>query len=36
VLALYVPISYYTDKWMYDRRMRNKAKQGGGGKAASK
>jgi hypothetical protein len=38
VLALYVPISYYTDKWMYDRRMRNKAKEkrGGGGKAASK
>ena len=30
VLIIYVPISYYTDSWMYKRRMRNKAKQGGG------
>jgi hypothetical protein len=30
VLVLYVPISYYTDMWLYNRRMRNKAKQGGG------
>jgi hypothetical protein len=28
VLAMYVPISYYTDKWIYDRRQRNKAKAG--------
>ncbi len=28
VLALYVPISYYTDAWMYKRRMRQKAKAG--------
>jgi hypothetical protein len=27
VLAMYVPISYYTDKWVYDRRQRNKAKR---------
>jgi hypothetical protein len=30
VLLIYIPISYYTDTWMYNRRMRNKAKQGGG------
>ncbi len=30
VLLVYIPISYYTDTWMYNRRMRNKAKQGGG------
>ncbi len=32
VLLVYVPISYYTDSWMYNRRMRKKAQ--GGGKAA--
>jgi Flp pilus assembly protein TadB len=30
VLALYVPISYYTDAWMYKRRLRKKAAQGAG------
>jgi hypothetical protein len=30
VLIFYVPISYYTDMWLYNRRMRNKARQGGG------
>ena len=25
VLLIYIPISYYTDKWVYDRRMRRKA-----------
>ncbi len=30
VLALYVPISYYTDLWLYRRRQRNKARQTGG------
>ena len=30
VLLVYIPISYYTDMWMYNRRMRSKAKQGGG------
>jgi Flp pilus assembly protein TadB len=30
VLALYVPISYYTDNWMYKRRLRKKATQGAG------
>jgi hypothetical protein len=30
VLLLYWPLSYYTDTWMYKRRMRNKAKQMGG------
>jgi hypothetical protein len=35
VLLMYVPISYYTDVWMFNRRQRNKAKSGGG-KAASR
>lgn len=30
VLIAYVPISYYTDTWLYRRRMRSKAKQVGG------
>ncbi len=30
VLALYVPISYYTDLWLYRRRQRSKARQTGG------
>jgi hypothetical protein len=30
VLIFYVPISYYTDMWLYNRRMRSKARQGGG------
>ncbi len=34
VLIMYVPISYYTDKWVYDRRQRKKALSGGGGKAS--
>jgi hypothetical protein len=29
VLIAYVPISYYTDTWLYRRRMANKAKTGG-------
>jgi hypothetical protein len=32
VLVLYVPISFYTDQWLYRRRMRGKER--GGGKAA--
>jgi hypothetical protein len=36
VLAMYVPISYYTDKWVYDRRQRNKAKQAVREKAATR
>jgi Flp pilus assembly protein TadB len=28
VLLMYVPISYYTDKWIYDRRQRKKAAVG--------
>jgi hypothetical protein len=35
VLLLYVPISYYTDLWLYKRRMRNKGKRAAG-KAAAK
>jgi hypothetical protein len=27
VLLIYVPISYYTDMWMYRRRMRSKARR---------
>jgi hypothetical protein len=34
VLAIYVPISYYTDLWLFRRRMRAKAKRGGGGAPA--
>jgi hypothetical protein len=29
VLVLYVPISFYTDQWLYRRRMRDKEKRGG-------
>jgi Flp pilus assembly protein TadB len=36
VLALYTGISYYTDKLIYDRRQRKKAKQAGGGRMASR
>ncbi len=36
VLLLYTPISYYTDRWIYNRRQRNKARRGGGGKAPSR
>jgi hypothetical protein len=32
VLLAYVPISYYTDMWLYKRRMRGKAKGGAGAK----
>jgi Flp pilus assembly protein TadB len=28
VLVLYVPLSYYTDAWIYNRRMRKKAAEG--------
>jgi len=34
VLLIYIPISYYTDTWMFNRRMRKKAEQGGGKAAA--
>ncbi|MFZ1155872.1 MAG: hypothetical protein WAN93_13315 [Solirubrobacteraceae bacterium] len=30
VLIAYVPISYYTDTWLYKRKIANKAKQTGG------
>jgi hypothetical protein len=30
VLLLYVPISYYSDTWMFNRRQRRKAASGGG------
>jgi hypothetical protein len=30
VLIAYVPISYYTDMWLYKRKMAGKAKQAGG------
>jgi hypothetical protein len=36
VIAFYTVVSYYSDKWLYDRRQRNKAKPGGGGRAASR
>jgi hypothetical protein len=34
-LIFYTPVSYYTDKWVYDRRQRKKAKERAGGRAAS-
>jgi hypothetical protein len=34
VLLLYWPISYYSDKWVFDRRQRKKAKGAGGSAAA--
>src|SRR5436190_458223 len=34
VLVIYTLISYYTDRWIYNRRQRSKARQGGGGRAA--
>ena len=36
VLLIYLPISYYTDVWIYRYRQRNKAKRGGGGKASTR
>jgi hypothetical protein len=34
VLGLYTVVSYYTDRFVYTRRQRGKAKAGGGGTAA--
>jgi hypothetical protein len=34
VLVIYTVISYYTDRWIYNRRQRSKARQQGGGRAA--
>ncbi len=33
VLVFYTLVSYYTDKWVYDRRQRKKAREGAGGRA---
>jgi hypothetical protein len=30
VLVMYTVISYYTDRWVFNRRQRNKAKRSGG------
>jgi hypothetical protein len=35
VLVMYTLISYFTDKWIYDRRQRKKSRAGGGGKASA-
>jgi hypothetical protein len=35
VLLMYVPISYYTDRWTYNRKQRAKAKGGGDRKATT-
>jgi hypothetical protein len=35
-LLFYTPISFYSDKWVYDRRQRKKAREGGGGRAPSR
>jgi hypothetical protein len=36
VLVMYTVISYYTDRWVFNRRQRNKAKRATGGKAPSR
>jgi hypothetical protein len=36
VLAFYVPISYYSDQWLWRRRQRKKITGGGGPKAAAR
>jgi hypothetical protein len=36
VLGLYTVVSYYTDRFVYNRRQRSRAKSGGGGKAAQR
>jgi protein-S-isoprenylcysteine O-methyltransferase Ste14 len=36
VLVMYTVISYYTDRWVYARRQRNKAKRAAAGKAPSR
>ena len=36
VLIAYIPISYYTDTWLYKRRQASKAKAGETGRAGSK
>jgi len=36
VLGMYVPISYYTDQWVYQRRQRAKAVKAQEGKALSR
>jgi hypothetical protein len=33
-LAAYTPMSYYTDRWMFRRRQRSKARRTGGGRTA--
>jgi hypothetical protein len=35
-LLFYTPISYYTDKFVYERRQKKKARQDGGGRTASR
>jgi hypothetical protein len=35
VIAFYTVVSYYMDKWMFERRKRNKAKGTGGGRKAA-
>ena len=36
VLLGYTAVSYYTDKWAFNRRQRRNGGQGGGGKAATR
>lgn len=36
VLAFYTVVSYYSDKFVYDRRQRRKAQETGGGRASSR
>jgi hypothetical protein len=36
VLAGYTAVSYYTDRWAFNRRQAKKAKAGGGGKAPAR
>lgn len=36
MFLIYVPMGYFTDKWIYNRRQRQKARMRGGGKEAEK
>ncbi len=36
VLGFYTVVSYYSDKFVYDRRQRKKAQEAGGGRASSR
>ncbi len=36
VILLYIPVSFYSDRWLYARRQRRKGRPGGGPRAAGR